>query len=413
MIIRKSAFFTFILVTYFCFDVNAQKKAGFLEDLLKEDTSQAIYQVLYNPREYKLQIIYTQVNRDKNNKITFTNYSYGDSSSYFYPASLVKLPVAALSLEKLKSLHDVVDRNSVLETHVRCLDKSDTTNALSTIAGDITEMMVVSDNNAFNHLYEFLGQEHINLRLLEMGYKSARIIQRFASCNEEEQRKTGPFRFIDTLSIDTLCMILYEEGVKVNGNQMSNSFKDPKVGKKYYDGKKLIKKPRDFTYSNAISLGDLTRILISIIYPEAVSPQRRFDIKPDDLTFLKKTMSILPRETDREEWYDSIAYYDGFRKFLMYADTPKRIPENIRIFNKVGLAYGFTSDCAYIVDYKNKVEFFLSAVIYTNKDGILNDGKYEYTSIGLPFVAQVGRVIYDYELNNRKQSRVSEQLNYK
>ncbi|HXA01135.1 MAG TPA: serine hydrolase [Cytophagaceae bacterium] len=390
--------------------MKAQKKAGFLEDLLlKEDTSQAIYQVLYNPREYKLQIIYTQVNRDKNNRITFSNYSYGDSSSYFYPASLVKLPVAALSLEKLKSLNGVVDRNSILETHVRCLENNDTTNAISTIAGDITEMMVISDNIAFNHQYEFLGQEHINLRLEEMGYKSARIIQRFASCDDEEQRRTGPFQFIDTL-----CnQVLYEEGVKVNGNQMTNSFKNPKVGKSYYDGKKLIKKPRNFTYSNAITLKDLTGILISIIYPEAVPAPRRFDIKPDDLIFLKKTMSILPRETDREEWHDSIAYYDGFRKFLIYADTPARIPENIRIFNKVGLAYGFTSDCAYIVDYKNKVEFFLSALIYTNKDEILNDGKYEYTSIGLPFIAQLGRVIYGYELNNRKQSRVSEPLNYK
>jgi hypothetical protein len=413
MIIRKSALFTFILVTYFCLDINAQKRAGFLEDLMKEDTSQAIYQVLYNPPEYKLQIIYTQVNRDSNNKITFNNYSYGDSSSYFYPASLVKLPVAALSLEKLKSLHGVVDRNSVLETRVRCLENNDTTDAISTVAGDITEMMVVSENSAFNHLYEFLGQEPINLRLEEMGYKSARIIQRFASCDEEEQRKTGPFQFIDTLSADTLCRILYEEGVRVNGRQMTNSFKDPKVGRRYYDGRKLIKKPRDFTYSNAISLKDMTGILISIIYPEEVPSQKRFDIAPDDLTFLKKTMSILPRETDCEAWHDSIDYYDGFRKFLMYADVPERIPENIRIFNKVGLAYGFTSDCAYIVDYKNKVEFFLSAVIYTNKDEILNDGKYEYTSIGLPFIAQLGRVIYNYELENRKQSKVSEPLDYK
>jgi hypothetical protein len=111
-------------------------------------------------------------------------------------------------------------------------------------------------------------------------------------------------------------------------------------------------------------------------------------------------------------WHDSIAYYDGFRKFLMFADTPDRIPENIRIFNKVGLAYGYTSDCAYIVDYENKVEFFLSALIYTNKDGILNDGKYEYITIGLPFIAQLGRIVYNYELVNRKQNKVSEPLDY-
>jgi hypothetical protein len=278
----------------------------------------------------------------------------------------------------------------------------------SSIASDITDMMVVSDNNAFNHLYEFLGQEHINLRLQEMGYKKTRIIQRFASCDEDEHRKTGPFQFIDTLS----GKVLYEEGVKVNGNQLSNAYNYPYIGKKYYEDRKLIKKPKDFKYGNSTTLKELNDMLISIIYPEAVSPKRRFDIRPDDLLFLKKTMSILPRETDREAWHDSIAYYDGFRKFLMFADTPDRIPENIRIFNKVGLAYGYTSDCAYIVDYENKVEFFLSALIYTNKDGILNDGKYEYITIGLPFIAQLGRIVYNYELVNRKQNKVSEPLDY-
>jgi hypothetical protein len=407
MIIRKQVFLTFVLFTNFCFDTMAQKGSDFLENLLKEDTSQVVYKVLYNLKEYKLQIIYTQISRDQNNKVSFKNFFYGDSSPYFYPASLVKLPVAALSLEKLKAISKQVDRNSLLETHIKC-QANDTIRVRSSIASDITDMMVVSDNNAFNHLYEFLGQEHINLRLQEMGYKKTRIIQRFASCDEDEHRKTGPFQFIDTLS----GKVLYEEGVKVNGNQLSNAYNYPYIGKKYYEDRKLIKKPKDFKYGNSTTLKELNDMLISIIYPEAVSPKRRFDIRPDDLLFLKKTMSILPRETDREAWHDSIAYYDGFRKFLMFADTPDRIPENIRIFNKVGLAYGYTSDCAYIVDYENKVEFFLSALIYTNKDGILNDGKYEYITIGLPFIAQLGRIVYNYELVNRKQNKVSEPLDY-
>jgi hypothetical protein len=407
MMIRKPGFLTFVLLTNLCFDIMGQKEPGFLEKLLKEDTSQTVYKVLYNPQEYKPQIIYTQIDRNQNNKISFKSFFYGDSSSYFYPASLVKLPVAALSLEKLKAISKEVDKNSLLETHIKC-QANDTLRVRSSIASDITDMMVVSDNNAFNHLYEFLGQEHINLRLQEMGYKKTRVIQRFASCDEEQHRKTGPFQFIDTLS----GKILYEEGIKVNGNQLSNAFSHPYIGKKYYEDRKLIKKPKNFKYGNSTTLKEMNNMLISIIYPEAVVPKRRFDIRPDDLLFLKKTMSILPRETDREAWHDSIAYYDGFRKFLMFADTPDRIPENIRIFNKVGLAYGYTSDCAYIVDYENKVEFFLSALIYTNKDGVLNDGKYEYTSIGLPFIAQLGRIVYNYELQNRKKEKVSEPLNY-
>lgn len=40
----------------------------------------------------------------------------------------------------------------------------------------------------------------------------------------------------------------------------------------------------------------------------------------------------------------------------------------------------------------------LSAVIYTNEDEVLNDGKYDYKTIGLPYLAELGRQFYKYEL---------------
>jgi hypothetical protein len=38
------------------------------------------------------------------------------------------------------------------------------------------------------------------------------------------------------------------------------------------------------------------------------------------------------------------------------------IPANIRIFNKIGSAYGFLTDAAYIVDYQEGIEFILAAI---------------------------------------------------
>ena len=77
-------------------------------------------------------------------------------------------------------------------------------------------------------------------------------------------------------------------------------------------------------------------------------------------------------------------------------------PRISRIFNKEGDAYGFLTDIAYIVDFKNNVEFMLSATIYCNQDGILNDDKYDYETIGLPFMKNLGRLIYDYELKRER-----------
>lgn len=70
---------------------------------------------------------------------------------------------------------------------------------------------------------------------------------------------------------------------------------------------------------------------------------------------------------------------------------------NLRIFNVVGKAYGVLSDCAYVADFENNVEFMLTAVLYVNEDEILNDDKYEYDTIGHPFLAELGNLIYNFE----------------
>ena len=83
----------------------------------------------------------------------------------------------------------------------------------------------------------------------------------------------------------------------------------------------------------------------------------------------------------------------------------KTIPDHIRIFNKVGDAYGFLTDAAYIVDFKNGIEFILSATIYTNENQTFNDNNYEYDEIGLPFLRDLGQAIYEVELERQREHK--------
>ena len=50
----------------------------------------------------------------------------------------------------------------------------------------------------------------------------------------------------------------------------------------------------------------------------------------------------------------------------------------------------FLTDASYIVDFKNNVEFMLAATVYVNSDEILNDDKYDYETVGHPFIYQLG-----------------------
>jgi hypothetical protein len=66
------------------------------------------------------------------------------------------------------------------------------------------------------------------------------------------------------------------------------------------------------------------------------------------------------------------------------------------------MAYGFLIDNAYIIDTKNKIEFFLTVSVYSNDNQTLNDDTYEYDELTLPFLAEFGEKIYNYELSRTR-----------
>jgi hypothetical protein len=133
------------------------------------------------------------------------------------------------------------------------------------------------------------------------------------------------------------------------------------------------------------------------IYPDSL----RFALGDDDYEFLWREMSALPRESAYPE-YSPGDFYDSYMKLFMYGDSKAPIPENIRIFNTVGWAYGYLTECAYIVDFENNIEFILAATVHVNANNTYNDGEYEEDETGIPFLAELGRQFYNYELTRSR-----------
>jgi hypothetical protein len=61
-------------------------------------------------------------------------------------------------------------------------------------------------------------------------------------------------------------------------------------------------------------------------------------------------------------------------------------------------------DVAYFADFEKNIEFMLSVTILANKDGVFNDSKYDYETIGFPFMKNLGRVIYEYESKRSRKN---------
>lgn len=371
---------------------------------LLEKYPQYFDSILKNKNDWRVQIIYTQIDRDKNGVPVLKDHYFNiDTGMYYYPASTVKLPIAIMALQRLNELNiPGLDKNTTMITgedgdgQTQVFNDPNTADGRPTIASYIKKILLVSDNDAFNRLYEFLGQEYINNTLHKMGYSDAQIIHRLQiSLSEDKNRHTNPVNFYDNNG-----KLIYSKPAE--RSQLVYANRDTRIGKGYYRGSELINEPFDFSKKNRLCLQDLHQIVRNIIFPESMSSSQRFNLTADDYNFLRKYMSMLAPESDHPN-YSEPEFYDTYVKFLYYGAQIHTAEPNIRIFNKPGDAYGFMIDAVYFADFKNNVEFFLSATIYCNSDGILNDDHYDYDSIGKPFMKQLGRVIYDYELKRTKK----------
>lgn len=355
------------------------------------------------PDKYKLQIIYTQVNRDRNNVPELETHTFRlKPREYFYPASTIKFPIAVLAMEKLNSIENVDQYTSLnILTEIPGLegvleDKTSRT-GLPSIAHYIHKLFVVSDNDASNRLYEFLGRDYLHQRLWDLGYTETRIRHRLdIALSEKQNRYTSPFRFFHDGSI------IYEQPSQKAKIDLDVNYNDYLIGKAHMKNGNRIEQPFDFSKKNFMSLMEQQYFLIQVMFPETAPEDKQLNLTEDDYKFLYGKMSLLPRESKYPLYEDNDHYYDSYCKFFMFGDTKERIPDHIRIYNKVGLAHGFLVDNAYVVDVKNKVEFFLSAVLYVNQNETLNDNTYEYNEISIPFLAALGNAVYRFELKRVK-----------
>lgn len=55
-----------------------------------------------------------------------------------------------------------------------------------------------------------------------------------------------------------------------------------------------------------------------------------------------------------------------------------------------------------MADLARGVEFLLSAVVYVNTDGVLNDDRYEYDTIDFPFLRELGRRMYQADCRRKR-----------
>jgi len=395
----------FLLLLFPFFGISQENP---LERIILEDDS--LRMVASDPA-HQVQVIYTRIDRDSKNVPGFKTYTFGlDTSLYFYPASTVKMPAAALALEKLNHLRirglDRTDRmvtGAATSPQTPVESDSSAESSEPSIEHYIKKIFLVSDNDAYNRLYEFLGQGYLNEQLHRKGFTRTRIIHRLSVSGYDTlgNRLTNPVSLYDG---DELAYFQNEVYSKWYPDW---NLRNQVRGQGYTDAEgQLIEEPFDFRYKNYVSLNDLHDMLKTLLFPESVPYQQRFDLTDDDYQFLYRHMRMLPRESN-DPAYPKLDDWDAYVKFLYYGSEKGQIKGPVRLLNKVGDAYGFLTDVAYIANPETGTEFFVAVNIHVNENEVFNDGVYEYEEIGFPFLKRLGRLIYEYDENRPRRRKAN------
>jgi beta-lactamase class A len=338
--------------------------------------AEKIQSVINNLEAHEIQIMVTDAN---GNDFSFQV----NDSIYFYPASSVKFPIALFALEKANEIPEIDS-----ETEFIIAEDSIKTS----IRKEVQKIFAVSDNEAYNRLFEFLGQDEINKRLRAKGLEKA-IIRHRLSVGNADDLQTKAMLFLKNDDI------VYYQKARNNKRIEALSNLNEFRGKGFYRNDSLIKKPMDFSQKNYLPINELHELTKKLYFPDLYDEAAQFQISKNDHDFVMKVM----QETPKQQGFDSEKYYDSYVKFFMFGDTKEDISEHIKIYNKVGYAYGFLTDSAYIVDEQNAISFVITATIHVNKNMIYNDDTYEYETVGIPFLAELGRQVHTFYLEKKQK----------
>lgn len=385
---------------FHCFSqsVNNNSDSFLLRILNTGDT--AISKLLSNQSRYQFQLIYTQVSR-KNNQIKFEEHSLNENKFYFNPASVVKLPLLLLALEKLTMLKvKGIDLDTKIGIHT-CSCDLDTDGYVAksknpTFRQFLRELIIMSDNDAYNLLVDFVGYDYFNRRYRELGYDGFILKKRFTSkCNLEQNKWNGGLSFYDSKN-----NLLYEQECD---SSKEFYFVDTTkyvltAGVSHLENGILIKGSKDFSGNNYLNFSQMNHFFKDLFIPEKFNLSFKIDSNYKVAFFdaLKDYPSSLMSSnynlTDVPDWY---------YKFFIDSNVMDTRNDEFDVYNKVGIAGGFISDFSHVVDETNGIDYYLCASMLSKKDDVVNNGINNYFDFGIPVFRKIGALIYKYELHDK------------
>ena len=382
--------------------LGAPRVATDLEPVLRRHLADAAIAPLGDAATYRVQALISTVDTapDRTPRLKRSGYRLG--AEYFYPASAIKLAAAVAALQTIERLGQADGSIDLAEVPLEIaplfdgdrLQQEDPTNLAGgriTVAHEIRKLALVSDNQAFNRLYDLVGYDELNAAMRRLGLDSTVIAHRLSDTRAiPDARASAAVTFHPPGRPPIVVPARTSTASRVNRGP------GLLIGTAFVRDGETIREPMDFTGRNGMSLLDLQNLLVKVARPDIDVGGPPLRLTDAHRALLLDAMTRYPAESSNPV-YPAAAFPDDVSKFLLpgirrvFPST--RAGDRIDVTGKIGQAYGFTVENAYLRNPANGRAVFVAAVIYTNSDGVLNDDQYEYDAIGRPFMAELGRLV--------------------
>lgn len=265
-------------------------------------TSTQLGTLLDKAATLRLQVLISAPTEEGSGVSGLRRNGYRVDAEYFYPASAIKICTAVAALEKLGTLRGDAGGPGP-DTALRIFatsgappqerDGSNLDGGRMTIGHEVKKALIVSNNESFNRLLDFVGYDELQERMQRDG---------FASVQVKHYLGAVPGAAGDAKQSPRMQLLVNDAPLEIPAREATKTFPPSTVpglavGSSYLDEKgQKVSGPMSFAEKNRVSIRDLQDMLISIVKPELL-PARRVQLQADERTFLLKVLGTPPSES--------------------------------------------------------------------------------------------------------------------
>lgn len=369
---------------------------GWLEARLRADPH--FLKLVADPAKYRLQILVAEVVQAPDGARRLVRHGYRVGAEYIYPASAIKTFASVAAMRAVAALPPTpsgarADLDTPLavctfgaDRCARTRDRSNRDGGAITLGHEIRKTQIVSDNDAFNLLYNFVGHRELNEYLHTHGFPDVRVEHRLSTGERPAGHRRTPRLELrvgdEILAIPERVSDLVTRPADAPAIPVGVAHRGPDGGD--------IPAPKDFLDNNAAPLCALQRLTVALVAPELGAVD--LGLAPADRERLLAAMQVDPHASRNPRYTSPSQNVDRFKP-LLPGIARVRPRARIRYVNKAGKAYGFHLENAYISDLETGRAFLVAAAIHADRDGVVDDDRYDYADVTVPFFADLGELL--------------------